>query len=65
MKIGPARSEKTASTTGQCRRNFGHNRQRDFLRRFTASVESGGREQIVERAMGIEDSIFAQLRQNL
>src|SRR4030095_10264484 len=65
VNIGRAFSEKAADATRQCRRNFGDKRERYFLRRFTADVQSGGREQIVEGTTEIEDRIFAELRQNL
>jgi hypothetical protein len=65
MNISAAFSQKTARATGQYRGNFGHNRQRYFLGRFTAGVEPGWREQIVQGAIEIDDRIFAQLCQNL
>ena len=51
MNISAAFSQKTPHPTGQYRGNFGHNRQRYFFRRFTAGVEPGWREQIVQGAM--------------
>ena len=49
MNITPAFSQKTAHATGQYRGDLGHNRQRDFFRRFAADVEPGRREQISGR----------------
>src|SRR6266498_1336693 len=53
VNISPAFSEKAAHTTRQYCSNLGDNRERYFLRRFTADVQSGRREQIVEATIEI------------
>ena len=65
MNLTPAFSQETAATLGKYRSNFGHNRERDFFRCFTADVESGWREQGSDLRVEIERSIFAEPRQQL
>ena len=50
MNITPAFTQETAHPIGQYRRDFGDNRQRDFLRRFAADVESRRREQVSQHS---------------
>src|SRR5437773_7112762 len=65
MNVTFAVSQATAATVGEDCGNFGHNRERDFFRRFAADVESRWREQCSAIRVEIERSIFAQPRQQL
>ena len=65
MNVAFALSQETTATVGKDRRNFGHNRERDFFGCFAADVESGWREQGSDPRVEIERSIFAEPRQQL
>jgi len=59
MNRGAAFPQKTADAPGQYCLDLGYNRERYFLGRFTADVQSGRREQIVEGAIEIEGHMVA------
>ena len=65
MDVTFALSQETTATIGEDCGNFGHNRKRDFFGRFAADVESGWREQGSAMQVEIEQSIFAEPRQQL
>jgi len=65
MDVTFALSQETTATIGEDCGNFRNNCERDFFGRFTADVESGGREQISDSGVEIVRSIFAQPRQQL
>jgi hypothetical protein len=65
MNITPAFPQGTTASVGKDCGNFGHNRQRDFVRCFAANIESSRREQAFDIRVKIERSIFAEPRQQL
>ncbi len=65
MNVTFALAQKTAAALGKYGRNFGNNRKRNFFGCFAANVESGWREQGSAMQVEIEQSMFAEPRQQL